>query len=229
MFVLKNKNIVCRHYQLDLWGHVLLSKKKNRLLRVFLRYRREKRVWYPNLGLRLDIPRRLKRYRRQKLFGKRLDIRKKLCLFYGGLRKTYYRKLNKISDISTFPYGTLSLLELRLSSLVFRAHFAGTILESIQFVQRGWVMVNKKVIKRPSFIVKKGDIVELIPFKKSDGYYQFLEKCSSKHLLVCQYPYLEINYRVGSVYIINVPKAGEVPLSFKVPSGFTLSEYRGKN
>ena len=229
MFILKNKNLVCRHYQSDLWGHVLLNQKLTRLLRLFLRYRREKRTWYPNLGLRLDVPRRLKRYKRQSIFGKRLETRKKICFFYGGLRKTSYRKLNRISNTPNFPYSTLCLLELRLSSLVYRANFADTILESIQFVQRGLISVNKKIIKRPSFITQKGDIVELVPFAKKDFVQKFLTKLSRRHILVGQYPYLEINYHIGALYIKEIPKPGEVPLSFKVSSGFTVPEYKEKN
>lgn len=220
---------MCRHYQTDLWGHVFFAGKITRLLRIFLRYRKEKRTWYPPLGLRLDIPRRLRRRKRQSLYGKRLDTRKKLCFFYGGLRKSSYRKINRLSNKNFIELGTVALLELRLASVVYRAHFALTILESIQFIQRGLVMVNKKVIKRPAYIVKKGDVIEMLPFFKKNCFTRLHHSFVEGNLLVVEYPYLEINYSVCSAFIVRIPKAGEVPIPFKVTDGFTLSEYKGKD
>ena len=57
----------------------------------------------------------------------------------------------------------LRMLEQRLDNVVFRAGYASSRNQSRQWVRHGHVLVNGKRVTIPSFMVRKGDIIEMGP------------------------------------------------------------------
>ena len=57
----------------------------------------------------------------------------------------------------------LRMLEQRLDNVVFRAGYASSRNQSRQWVRHGHVLVNGKRVTIPSFMVRKGDVVEMGP------------------------------------------------------------------
>jgi small subunit ribosomal protein S4 len=57
----------------------------------------------------------------------------------------------------------LRMLEQRLDNVVFRGGFASSRNQSRQWVRHGHVTVNGKRVTIPSFLVRKGDVVQLAP------------------------------------------------------------------
>lgn len=61
----------------------------------------------------------------------------------------------------------LRMLELRLDNVVFRANFASSRNQARQFVRHGHVLVNGKRVTIPSYMLRKGDVVEMGPKAKT--------------------------------------------------------------
>ncbi len=57
----------------------------------------------------------------------------------------------------------LRMLEQRLDNVVFRAGYASSRNQSRQWVRHGHVLVNGKRVTIPSFMVRKGDVIEMGP------------------------------------------------------------------
>jgi len=55
----------------------------------------------------------------------------------------------------------LRMLEQRLDNVVFRANFAASRSQARQFVRHGHVTVNGKKVTSPSYLARKGDVVEI--------------------------------------------------------------------
>lgn len=231
MFILKKLNKICKKYDEDLWGLLRLkTKQSNRITESFLKKINDRSNRSTSNSLRIDVPRLVSKRRRRSLYGEILDTRKKICYFYGGLTKTEYRNLNKVASNSygDFSLIMLRLLELRLATVVYRMNFGKTILESIHLVLGGYILVNKEVIKLPSFTLKKGDVVELHDSKKESRHNEIISNLSKDNVLLLFPAYLEVDFLTMVGIVLRDPKPLEVPFTFRFDINFFSSEFKGK-
>lgn len=230
MFRLNKLDKLCRRYDSDLWNQCFLLGKATRLA-LFLGRKRIARRTSPRVNpslLRIDVEKKVQPRRRLSAFGKLLETRKKLCFFYGGLSKRKYRSLNyKASYMKgNYNYNMLLLLESLLCSIVYRMNFAGSILESLTLVLSGGVMVNKKIIKDPYYVVEICDVIEVTPDRKERTFNFLVNQLRSRNVLVPKY--CEINYSILCGSLVRVPRIKEVPFGFRFGSQFFFSEFTGK-
>lgn len=214
MFKLKEKNKLCRKYMQDIWGNMILKKKLNKVLIYLLKLKHEKLLRYKPRYLDIKIARPLKRRRARSRFCKNLDLIKKLSFYHGGLRR---KKLKQYIAIAKKKKGIyqdnfFSLLELRLVIIVFRMNFCYTILECISLIERGFILVNKEVIKNINFIVTIGMLIEIIPSYRQEAYNNFRKKQTNLILAVPNFLY--INYEIMACIVVTVPLIIKYP--FKV-------------
>ena len=102
--------------------------------------------------------------RRSKLsnYGTQLREKQKIKFMYGLLEKQF--RLNFVkADKMKGETGTnmLQLLESRLDNVAFRLGFAPSRTAARQLVSHKHFLVNNKVVNIPSYIVKKGDVIEV--------------------------------------------------------------------
>jgi len=95
-------------------------------------------------------------------YGTQLREKQKLKRMFGLLEKQfrgYFEKADQKKGIT----GTtlLVFLESRLDNMVYRIGFAASRTEARQFVQHGHFKVNGRKVNIPSFLIKKGDVIEL--------------------------------------------------------------------
>ena len=93
-----------------------------------------------------------------------LREKQKARRIYGVLEKQFrnlYAEANRQSGIT--GENLLRMLEQRLDNVVFRANFAASRNQSRQFVRHGHVLVNGKRVTIPSYMVRRGDVVEMGP------------------------------------------------------------------
>ena len=98
-------------------------------------------------------------------FKLQLKERKKFSLFYGSLSK---KQLSKIFYQSNLYKGhsskkVLSLLERRLDIILFRSNFVKNIITARQLISHKKILVNSQLISSPSYLLKPGDIISIIP------------------------------------------------------------------
>jgi len=91
-----------------------------------------------------------------------LREKQKARRIYGLLERQFRNLYAKAAGQSGITgENLLSMLELRLDNVVFRANLASSRNQARQFVRHGHVLVNGKRVTIPSCEVRKGDVVEL--------------------------------------------------------------------
>ncbi len=146
---LKPKNRLARREGIDLGLKTIGSKAHASLLR------------------RLTIPPGMhgqKKLRRFSDYGRQLREKQKAKRIYGILEKqfkNYYERAAKYKG-ATGP-TLLRFLETRLDNVVYRLGLVPTRAAARQLVTHGHVLVNNKKLNIPSYEVKVGDVVSLVP------------------------------------------------------------------
>ena len=100
-------------------------------------------------------------------YGLQLREKQKAKFIYGVLEKpfrNYYEKADKMKGL-TGP-NLMTMLESRLDTVVFRLGRARTRQEARQLVDHKFVTVNGKLVNIPSYLVKAGDVIEIVEKKK---------------------------------------------------------------
>jgi ribosomal protein S4 len=103
-----------------------------------------------------------------KSFKKRFISFKIFNIFFGKLKKTYYKNLKdktknvlKTQKLKNMKLFIIKKLESRLDYVLYKAKFCLTIRSARQYIAHGHINVNKIPIKNSSFILKSGDLVSL--------------------------------------------------------------------
>jgi small subunit ribosomal protein S4 len=109
-----------------------------------------------------------KRRSQQSEYSKRLHEKQKVRMNY-GITELQLRRLVETADRAKGNTGVMlvQLLERRLDNIVFRAGFARTIPAARQLVSHGYTLVNGRAVDRPSFRVRRGDIVTIVPASRA--------------------------------------------------------------
>jgi len=95
-------------------------------------------------------------------YGLQLREKQKIKRTYGLLEKQF-RNLFETAENMKGVTGTnlLSMLERRLDNVAYRTGFANSRNEARQLIRHGHLSVNGKLVDIPSYLVKKGDSVEI--------------------------------------------------------------------
>jgi len=110
-----------------------------------------------------------KKYRsRVTNYGLQLREKQKVKRIYGMLEnqfKNLFKKAERMNGVT--GENLLSLLERRLDNIIFRLGLAMSRTQARQLVTHGHFIVNSRKTDIPSFLVKKGDIIEVKESSKS--------------------------------------------------------------
>jgi small subunit ribosomal protein S4 len=110
----------------------------------------------------------------------------------------------------------VELLEMRLDALVLRAGFARTTAQARQFVVHRHILVDGKIVDRPSFRVKPGQTIGVKT--RSEGTDPFQVAAAGGHVDVLpKVPgYLEVDLDTLQATLVRRPKRAEVPVTCDV-------------
>jgi ribosomal protein S4 len=112
----------------------------------------------------------------QRKFKNNLHERKVFSLFYGGLKKSHLKKfiLKSVNtkncanpNLLDYRRLTLKYFESRLDTVLYRSNFSLSIQEASQLILHGHVLVNGKVVKTKSYILRTNDLLEIAHNEKS--------------------------------------------------------------
>ena len=121
------------------------------------------------LGVDKKSKRTLRRSNRKKSeYALQLQEKQKAKFIYGVLEKpfrNYYEKADMMKGQT--GANLMTMLESRLDNVVFRMGFARTRREARQVVDHKFFLVNGKKVNIPSYLVKAGDVIEVVESKKS--------------------------------------------------------------
>ncbi|WP_136706844.1 30S ribosomal protein S4 [Agromyces sp. H66] len=110
----------------------------------------------------------------------------------------------------------VELLEMRLDALVLRAGFARTIAQARQFVVHRHILVDGKIVDRPSFRVKPGQTIGVK--QRSEGTEPFQVAAAGGHVDVLpKVPgYIDVQLDKLQATLVRRPKRAEVPVTCDV-------------
>jgi small subunit ribosomal protein S4 len=110
----------------------------------------------------------------------------------------------------------VELLEMRLDALVLRAGFARTSSQARQFVVHRHITVDGKIVDRPSFRVKPGQVIGVK--QRSEGTEPFQVAAAGGHVDVLPKTpgYLEVELDKLQAKLVRRPKRAEVPVTCDV-------------
>ena len=155
-----------------------------------------------------------KRARRQESeYGQQLREKQKAKFIYGVLEKQfhmYYEKAVRMPGVS--GDNLMTILETRLDNGVFRLGFARTRREARQCVTHAHVMVNGRRVDVPSYRVRMGDVIALVP-KAKDMLVIKSALVSSENRTVPSWRELDIEKLKGSV--LNVPTRDQIDMDIQ--------------
>lgn len=213
--LLKKKNQLCRKYADDIWGSIL---RKGKFTRTGEYLEENLRDLSNSRQLRSDS------------FKNLMVTRKKVSLFYGGLKVRELKRCFKESTLlvegrSNFNDTVVTLLERRLAVVVYRLNFVTTVAQGIDLVKAGYFMVNRELILKPNYLVQLGDVVEVLE-KYKDKLQENLQVRLEKEYYPLMYPvYLEVNYEVMAGVLLYYPRMKEVYYPFIVDEDFFYMSY----
>jgi len=87
---------------------------------------------------------------------------------------SYFKKAQKSKAVWTTWEKMLSLLELRLDNVIYRANFARTRMQARQFISHAHFTVNNVKVTVPSISLKVGDVISLRDKLKESSLYKTL-------------------------------------------------------
>lgn len=135
----------------------------------------------------------------KKKFKRTLTASRIFRLFYGNLSKKFVKK--QIKHLFTqkknnnFNLLFLKLFEQRLDTVLYRSKFCISLRNARQLIVHGKVLVNKQIIKTPSYVLKPGNLIKINP-----KYYKLIEN-NLKQTQIWPIPpkYLSINYKTMEI------------------------------
>jgi small subunit ribosomal protein S4 len=110
----------------------------------------------------------------------------------------------------------VELLEMRLDALVLRAGFARTTAQARQLVVHRHILVDGKIVDRPSFRVQPGQTIGVKPRSEELEIFQVAAAGGHAEVLPQVPGYLEVSLDKLQAQLVRRPKRDEVPITCDV-------------
>jgi small subunit ribosomal protein S4 len=157
------------------------------------------------------------RRRTESDYAVRLREKQRLRAQYGLREKQLVRAFEQAKRESGLTGEALvELLEMRLDSLVLRAGFARTIYQARQAVVHRHVLVDGKLVDRPSFRVKPGQVIQIKPSSQVLTPFQIAAAGAHRDVLPQLPEYLDVALERLRAELVRRPKRAEVPVTAEV-------------
>ncbi len=152
-----------------------------------------------------------------------LHAKQKLKGYYGKVTEkqfhnTFKEAVRRKGDTSE---NLIGLLESRLDAIVYRLKFALTIFGARQLVNHGHVRVNGKKVDIPSYRVKIGDVIELVPTMKENVGVMSALASSEREVP----DYFEVGNNGLKGKYLRVPKLADVPYPVTMEPNLVVEFY----
>ncbi|MBF4578300.1 MULTISPECIES: 30S ribosomal protein S4 [unclassified Frigoribacterium] len=150
-------------------------------------------------------------------YAVRLREKQRLRAQYGireAQLKIVFNEARKASGLT--GENLVELLETRLDALVLRAGFARTTAQARQMVVHRHILVDGKLVDRPSFRVKPGQMIHVKAKSETTEPFQVAAAGGHVDLLPKTPGYLEVEIDKLQARLVRRPKRAEVPVTCEV-------------
>ncbi|MGC0142520.1 MULTISPECIES: 30S ribosomal protein S4 [unclassified Pseudactinotalea] len=157
------------------------------------------------------------RRRTESDYAVRLKEKQRLRAQY-GLREAQMRRAFEEARREQALTGEslVELLEMRLDALVLRAGFGRTMAQARQAVVHRHILVDGRVVDRPSYRVKPGQVVQVKPRSQTMVPFQVAAAGAHRDVLPEVPAYLDVQLEKLSFELVRRPKRVEVPVTADV-------------
>ena len=155
--------------------------------------------------------------RKESDYAVRLREKQRLRAQYGLREKqmtSTYAEAKKEAGLTGEAF--VELLEMRLDALVLRSGFARTILQARQTVLHRHILVDGKIVDRPSFRVKPGQTLQVKPKSQATVPFQVAAAGAHRDVLPAVPGYIDVQLEKLSSVLVRHPKRAEVPVTCEV-------------
>lgn len=157
------------------------------------------------------------RRRTESDYAVRLREKQRLRAQYGLREKQMARAFDEARKTPGLTGEALvENLESRLDALVLRAGFARTILQARQVVVHRHVLVDGKIVDRPSASIKPGQTIQIKPRSQTTVPFQIAAAGAHRDVLPAVPGYLEVQLEKLTAVLTRRPKRAEVPVTCEV-------------
>ena len=141
-------------------------------------------------------------------YGKQLDEKQKLKAYYDMQEKQFSNLVDKAMQTHGNPGEVLvTKLEKRLDNMVYRLGFGSSLRQARQMVVHRHILVNGKILDRPSYEVQVGDFIELKESSKSIDIYK-----NNFETIDLFLPYLEKDRQALKGRLVANPERDQIPI-----------------
>lgn len=154
----------------------------------------------------------------QKKFRNSLHDRKTLSLFYGKLKRKYFKKSilkaiqskNFTGNSVDLRHNVLKSFESRLDTVLYRSNFSFSIKGAAQQILHGHVLVNGIPVRARSYVLKTNDLIEIVHVNKARGLVK--KNLNRSNFWPIPPKHLLINYRTLQILFIYNNSSNLMPI-----------------
>jgi len=156
-------------------------------------------------------------------YGVQLRAKQKLKGYYGNIserqfRRFYQEAIRLRGDTSE---NLIELLERRLDAVVYRMKFVATVFAARQIVNHGHIAVNGKRVNIPSYLVKDGDEISIMPSMKEN-----VNVLAAAELAERDIPeYMDVDPKAQKGKFVRGPKLADVPYPVQMEPHLVIEFY----
>jgi small subunit ribosomal protein S4 len=156
-------------------------------------------------------------------YGVQLRAKQKLKGYYGNIserqfRRFYQEAIRRRGDTSE---NLIELLERRLDAVVYRMKFVATVFASRQIVNHGHIAVNGKRVNIPSYLVKDGDEISVMPSMKENINVLAAAKLAERDIP----EYMDVDQKAQKGKFVRGPKLADVPYPVQMEPHLVIEFY----
>nr|AJF36682.1 ribosomal protein S4 [Gefionella okellyi] len=215
-----------RQTRKDLWGFF-----KNRRIRIwrkpgqhFYKYKRiKRRILFINKKYNKKYNKyRIKKYKVFNILKK--DILYLFKKYYINVSYKQFKHINLLTNyiqrikssskyIKKEPY---LLLERRLDTIIYRLNISNSLIEAKKLISYGNILINNKIIKNTSYILRSGDTIGLINKIQLLTINNLINKLKTNKIKINIPIYLEINFLIKKAIYLYNPIYNIIPYPIKL-------------
>jgi small subunit ribosomal protein S4 len=148
-----------------------------------------------------------------------LHTKQILKSYYGNISEKEFKKIYNKSITNKSSDYFMSLLELRLQTVIYRLGFASSFKEARHLIVHGHIMVNKRIVTYPGYNLKIKDIIEPANTSRDRCYNNII----ATNRPILDHLFIQKNVLVG--IITQMPKTNRIPY----PKPFRMLDFSQGN
>jgi small subunit ribosomal protein S4 len=156
-------------------------------------------------------------------YGLQLRAKQKLKGYYGNISERQFRRIYQeaIRLRGDTSENMVNLLERRLDAVVYRMKFVATVFASRQIVNHGHIAVNGKRVNIPSYQLRDGDEISVMPSMKENANVLLATQSNERDVP----EYIEVDHKAMKGRFIRGPKFAEVPYPVQMEPNLVVEFY----